>query len=68
MDRVLTTNLSHLTIGTVVVLSAFDDVPEHLFEIHSVEDDCVTGVAISGPLKGEYGEPAHAMINAIHQR
>lgn len=32
-------NLSHLMIGTVVVLTAFDDVPEHLFEVHSVEGD-----------------------------
>ena len=61
-------DLTRLRLGCIVLLTAFDDVPEHLFEIHSVEEDCVTGVALSGPLKGEYGEPAHAMIKAIQQR
>ena len=58
---------TRLQVGTVVLLTAFDDVPEHLFEVHSIEEDCVTGVALSGPLKGEYGEPAHAMIKAVYQ-
>jgi len=39
----------------VVVIRAFDDVPEHLFLIHSVEEDRVTGVALTGPFAGSYG-------------
>lgn len=51
-----------LTCGMHVLIAAFDDVPEHVFEIHSVEGDCVTGVALTGPLSGEYGEPELEMI------
>lgn len=56
-----------LTEGVIVVVSAFDDVPEHLFVIESVEEDCVTGLAITGPLAGEYGEPSLELIKAIHE-
>lgn len=48
--------------GDVVAIAAFDDVPEHLFLIDEVLDDCVTGVAPTGPLAGEYGEPELSMI------
>ncbi|MCX7300158.1 MAG: hypothetical protein NTX73_07220 [Rhodobacterales bacterium] len=48
--------------GEVVVIAAFDDVPEHLFQIDSVEEDCVTGFALTGPLQGSYGEPALDLI------
>lgn len=48
--------------GDVVAIGAFDEVPEHLFLIEEVLDDCVTGVALTGPLAGEYGEPSLAMI------
>jgi hypothetical protein len=48
--------------GDVVVVGAFDEVPEHWFRVEEVLDDCVTGVALSGPLAGEYGEPDLAMI------
>jgi len=48
--------------GDVVVIEAFDEVPEHWFQVDDVLDDCVTGVALTGPLKGEYGEPELAMI------
>jgi hypothetical protein len=48
--------------GDVVVIAAFDEVPEHLFRIDEVLDDCVTGVALSGPLAGEYGEPELSMV------
>lgn len=48
--------------GDVVVIAAFDEVPEHWFEIEEVLDDCVTGTAITGPLAGEYGEPEVSMI------
>ena len=48
--------------GDVVVIAAFDDVPEHWFRVDEVFEDCVTGVAVTGPLAGEYGEPELAMI------
>lgn len=48
--------------GDVVVIGAFDDVAEHEFLIEEVLEDCVTGVALSGPLAGEYGEPEIGMI------
>ena len=48
--------------GDVVVIGAFDDVPEHQFLVEDVLDDCVTGVALTGPFQGEYGEPDRTMI------
>ena len=48
---------SDLTPGMHVLLRAFDDVPEHVFELHTIEDGFVTGMALTGPLAGEYGEP-----------
>lgn len=48
--------------GDVVVICAFDEVPEHLFQIEAVLDDCITGVALTGPLAGEYGEPELSMV------
>jgi hypothetical protein len=48
--------------GDVVVVKAFDDVPEHEFLVEEVLEDCVTGVALTGPLAGEYGEPEIGMI------
>ncbi|WP_233145784.1 hypothetical protein [Phaeobacter sp. 22II1-1F12B] len=46
-----------LRAGSVVVIAAFDDVPEHLFRVDTVYDDCVGGHALTGPFAGEYGEP-----------
>ncbi len=51
--------------GDTVLVSAFDDVPEHLFLVHSVEEDCVTGIALSGPLEGSYGEPPIELIRSL---
>lgn len=48
--------------GDVVVIGAFDDVPEHWFQVVDVLDDCITGVALTGPLAGEYGEPELNMV------
>lgn len=48
--------------GDVVVIAAFDDVPEHWFRIDEVMEDCITGVALTGPLQGEYGEPDLSMV------
>ena len=46
----------------IVVIRAFDDVPEHLFRVWGIYDDCITGMALTGPLAGEYGEPDNEMI------
>jgi hypothetical protein len=48
--------------GDVVVIAAFDEVPEHDFRVDEVYDDCVTGEALTGPLAGEYGEPDRGQI------
>ena len=48
--------------GDVVIIGAFDDIPEHRFLVDEVHDDCVTGTALSGPLSGCYGEPELEMI------
>tara|TARA_R110002049_G_C9132760_1_gene559129 strand:+ start:1587 stop:1772 length:186 start_codon:yes stop_codon:yes gene_type:complete len=49
----------------VVVIRAFDDIPEHLFRVWEVYDDCITGYSITGPLEGVYGEPAYDLIIKI---
>ena len=51
--------------GDSVLIAAFDDVPEHLFQVAEVYEDCITGVALTGPLKGLYGEPAIDLILEI---
>ena len=51
--------------GDVVTILAFDDVPEHLFRVDEVHDDCVTGVALTGPLAGEYGEPDLSLVSPV---
>lgn len=56
--------MANLKPESVVVIRAFDDVPEHLFEIHTIEDDCVTGIALTGPLAGSYGEPPLELVKA----
>lgn len=53
---------SDLTPGCIVLIAAFDDLPEHEFEVEEVFEDLVTGVALTGPLAGEYGEPDLEMI------
>jgi len=56
------TNLTNLKPGMRVIIQGFDDVPDHLFLIDAVYDDCVTGTALTGPFAGEYGEPDRTMI------
>ncbi len=51
--------------GDVVVVRAFDDVPEHLFRVDEVFEDCLTGFAVTGPLAGSYGQPTLEMILRI---
>ena len=48
---------SDITPGTRVLIRGFDDVPEHVFEVHTIEDGYITGMALTGPFAGEYGEP-----------
>lgn len=48
--------------GDVVQIRAFDDVPDHLFRVDEVYEDFITGVALTGPLQGEYGEPELSMV------
>ena len=43
--------------GDVVTIKGFDDIPEHQFRVDEVYQDFVTGLALTGPLAGEYGEP-----------
>ena len=54
-----------LTPGCIVVIAAFDDVPEHSFRVEEVFEDCVTGIALTGPLAGEYGEPDLSLIRQV---
>ena len=54
-----------LTPGCVVLIAAFDDVPEHSFRVEEVFEDCVTGMALTGPLAGEYGEPDLSLIRQV---
>jgi hypothetical protein len=48
--------------GDIVTIAAFDDVPEHLFVVEEVHEECVTGVAVTGPLTGCHGEPDLTMV------
>ena len=48
---------SALSPGMHVLIRGFDDVPEHVFEVHTIEDGFVTGTALTGPFAGQYGEP-----------
>ena len=51
-----------VTPGCIVMIAAFDDVPEHTFRVEEVFEDCVTGTALTGPLAGGYGEPDIELI------
>lgn len=48
--------------GDIVVIRAEDDWPEHLFRVDEVWEDCVGGVALTGPLAGAYGQPEYELI------
>ena len=50
------------TPGCIVLIAAFDDIPEHSFLVDAIYEDCITGIAQSGPLAGEYGEPDLALV------
>ena len=48
--------------GCIVLLAGLDDIPEHEFRIEEIYEAFVTGMALSGPFAGEYGEPDIEMI------
>ena len=58
----MTVTVKDLHPGCIVLIAAFDDIPEHQFQAEEVFDDLVTGIALIGPLAGEYGEPELGMI------
>ncbi|MCG6560787.1 hypothetical protein MB818_21515 [Ruegeria sp. 1NDH52C] len=62
--------MAHLDLkeGDVVVIRAGEDWPEHLFRVDEVYEDLVTGQALTGPMKGEYGEPDFDLILCVHSR
>ena len=48
-----------------MLIAGFDDIPEHEFRIEEIYEEFVTGMALSGPFVGEYGEPDKEMIVKI---
>ena len=48
--------------GCIGLIECFDDIPEHEFRIAEIYEEFVTGMALSGPFAGEYGEPDKEMI------
>ncbi len=54
-----------LSEGDVLIIRAFDDVPEHRFQVTAIYEDCVGGYALTGPLAGHYGEPALELIQRV---
>ena len=51
--------------GCIVLIAGFDDIPEHEFRIEEIYEEFVTGMALSGPVAGEYGEPEIELITAV---
>ena len=51
-----------LTPGCLVLIAAVDDLPEHRFLVQEVYEDCITGIAQTGPLAGAYGEPDLSLV------
>ena len=54
-----------MRVGSIVVVPAFDEVPEHLFLVQEVFEDFVAGVALTGPLAGSYGEPERSQVRPL---
>ena len=46
-----------ITPGSTVLIAGFDDIPAHQFLVEEVHENCITGMALTGPLAGEYGDP-----------
>jgi cell division protease FtsH len=60
-------SLRSMKLANLDPLHALDDIPEHLFRISEVHEDCVGGYSITGPLAGEYGEPSFDLILKVHE-
>ena len=58
----MTERTTPITPGCTVLLAGFDDIPAHQFLVEEVHEDCITGMALTGPLTGEYGEPDIALV------
>jgi len=63
----MTQTISMLRPGDIVAIRALDDIPEHLFKIQTIEDGYLTGMALSGPLQGCYGEPDMSLVLRIQR-
>jgi len=51
-----------IRVGGVVVIGALAEVPEHEVLVEELFEDCMVGVALTGPLAGEYGARILEMI------
>ena len=51
-----------ITPGSIVLIAGFDEIPTHQFLVQDVFEDCITGMALTGPLAGEYGEPDITLV------
>jgi len=56
-----------ITPGCLVLIAAVDDLPEHRFLVEEVYEDCITGIAQTGPLAGAYGEPDLSLVIRVLQ-
>jgi hypothetical protein len=54
-----------ITEGSVVLIKAFDEFPQHRFWVTDVFEDCVCGYSLEGPLEGAYGEPEYDLILSV---
>jgi hypothetical protein len=57
-----------ITPGCTVLIAGFDDIPEHEFQVEEIFEDLVTGIALTGPFTGEYGEPDIALVLQVLSR
>ena len=57
-----------ITPGCTVLIAGFDDIPSHQFLVQEVFQDCITGMALTGPLAGEYGEPDITLVLRVLSR
>ena len=57
-----------ITPGCTVLIAGFDDIPEHSFLVEEAFEDCITGIALTGPLAGEYGEPDITLVLQVLSR
>ena len=51
--------------GCIVLIAAFEDVPEHQLLVQDVFEESIGGMALTGPFAGAYGEPDLSQIIAI---